>query len=83
VGAGPAGFYTADFLLKKQEGERPLTFFVDMFERLPSPFGLVRSGVAPDHQGIKKVTKVFERIASHERFYYFGNINVGTDILHH
>jgi ferredoxin--NADP+ reductase len=82
VGAGPAGFYTADFLLKNREGEEPLTFFVDMFERLPSPFGLVRSGVAPDHQGIKKVTKVFERITAHQRFHYFGNVNVGVDIEH-
>jgi ferredoxin/flavodoxin---NADP+ reductase len=53
---------------------------VDLFERLPSPYGLVRSGVAPDHQGIKKVSKAFDRIAAHDRLRYFGNVTVGKDI---
>src|SRR5690606_26706030 len=81
VGAGPAGFYTADFLLKQKE-LAGVAFEVDLFERLPSPHGLVRSGVAPDHQSIKKVTKAFDRIATHERLRYFGNVEVGSDIKH-
>ena len=81
VGAGPAGFYTADFLLKQREVAE-IDYEVDLFERLPSPHGLVRSGVAPDHQSIKKVTKAFDRIASHERLRYFGNVEVGSDIKH-
>ncbi len=79
VGAGPAGFYTTDFLLRQRELANT-RFEVDLFEKLPSPHGLVRSGVAPDHQSIKKVTKAFDRIASHERVRYFGNIAVGVDI---
>lgn len=78
IGSGPAGFYTADFILKS----KAINGHVDMFERLPCPFGLVRSGVAPDHQSIKKVSKAFERIAAHERFRFFGNVEVGKDILH-
>ena len=51
-----------------------------MFDRLPAPFGLVRYGVAPDHPKIKNVIKVYEKTASHERFSFFGNVNVATDI---
>jgi len=75
VGAGPAGFYAADTLLKQNI---PVT--VDLFERLPAPFGLVRYGVSPDHQKIKNVVKVFEQTAADKRFSYFGNVNVGRDI---
>lgn len=81
VGAGPAGFYTTDLLLR-QRALPDLSIEVDLFERLPSPHGLVRSGVAPDHQSIKKVTKAFDRIANDPRLRYFGNVSVGTDLTH-
>ncbi|MDE2774630.1 MAG: NADP oxidoreductase [Chloroflexota bacterium] len=76
IGSGPSGFYAADQLLKQREPE----IFVDMYERLPTPFGLVRGGVAPDHAKIKSVTKLYSRIASHERFSFFGNVEFGTEI---
>lgn len=78
VGAGPAGFYTAEALLKQER----FNGTIDMFNHLPTPFGLVREGVAPDHQSIKAVTRVFDRIASDPRVRYFGNVTFGTD-LHH
>lgn len=76
VGSGPAGFYAAEHLLKQSD----VHVGVDMFDRLPTPFGLVRFGVAPDHQKIKSVTRVFDRIARHDSFRFYGNVNVGTDI---
>ncbi|MCA9594482.1 MAG: FAD-dependent oxidoreductase [Myxococcales bacterium] len=76
VGAGPAGFFTADALLRR---DAPV-FDVDVFERLPTPFGLVRAGVAPDHQKIKNVTKTFDRTAKESRFRFMGNVRVGRDI---
>jgi ferredoxin--NADP+ reductase len=76
VGAGPAGFFTAEALLKSQA---PL-FDVDVLERLPTPFGLVRSGVAPDHQQIKSVHKTFEKTAAHGRFRFLGNVQVGRQV---
>lgn len=76
VGAGPAGFYAAERLFK----EKDLSVQVDMFERLPVPFGLVRFGVAPDHPKIKSVTKVFDRIAKKPGFRFFGHVDVGKDI---
>lgn len=76
IGSGPSGFYAADHLLK--QGEPQIS--VDMYERLPTPFGLVRGGVAPDHAKIKSVTKLYSRIASHERFRFFGNIEFGADV---
>ena len=76
VGAGPSGFYAAGSLI----GQDSLRVNVDMFDRLPTPYGLVRYGVAPDHQKIKSVTKVYDRTASAPRFRFFGNINFGTDI---
>jgi ferredoxin--NADP+ reductase len=75
VGSGPAGFYAAEALFKSAT-----TVQVDMFDRLPTPFGLVRGGVAPDHQKIKSVIKVYERIAAHERFAFWGNVTVGRDV---
>jgi ferredoxin--NADP+ reductase len=75
IGAGPAGFYAAEHLQKQ-----PRAVDVDMFDRLPTPFGLVRGGVAPDHQKIKSVTRVYDRIASHPRFRFFGNVEYGTDL---
>ncbi|MCJ7703067.1 MAG: FAD-dependent oxidoreductase [Anaerolineales bacterium] len=76
IGAGPAGFYTAGQLLNQEEF--PLE--VDLFDRLPTPYGLVRGGVAPDHQKIKTVTRIYEKIAKKEGFRFFGNIEFGTDI---
>jgi ferredoxin/flavodoxin---NADP+ reductase len=75
VGSGPSAFYAADDLLKKN-----LNIKVDMFEKLPVPFGLVRYGVAPDHAKIKNVTKVFEKIAQHPNFTFLGNVTVGKNI---
>jgi ferredoxin--NADP+ reductase len=76
VGAGPAGFYTAGHLLK----DGPQELEVDMIERLPTPWGLVRSGVAPDHPKIKSVTRVYEKTAAHPRFRFFGGVELGREI---
>ncbi|HEY3497754.1 MAG TPA: FAD-dependent oxidoreductase [Polyangiaceae bacterium] len=70
VGSGPAGFYAAEFLLRAGVA-------VDLYERLPAPFGLVRYGVAPDHQTIKRVAAAFDRTAKHESFRFRGNVEVG------
>ena len=78
VGAGPAGYFTAQALQKRQTND--LTFTIDMIERLPTPWGLVRSGVAPDHQKIKTVSKVFEKIAKEVGFRLFANVELGKDI---
>ena len=78
VGAGPAGYFTAQALQKSQDTE--FTFAIDMIERLPTPWGLVRSGVAPDHPKIKTVSKVFEKIAKVENFRLFANVELGKDI---
>ena len=78
IGAGPAGFFTAQALNNLIDGDRQ--FMIDMFDRLPTPWGLVRSGVAPDHPKIRTVTKVFEKIAAEPNYRYFGNIEVGRDI---
>jgi ferredoxin--NADP+ reductase len=76
IGSGPAGFYTAGHLLK--DGSE--TIEVDMIERLPTPWGLVRSGVAPDHPKIKSVTRIYEKTAAHPRFRFFGNVELGRDV---
>ena len=78
VGAGPAGYFAAQALQNLQSDS--LTFTIDMIERLPTPWGLVRSGVAPDHPKIKTVSKVFEKIATAGNFRLFGNVELGTDI---
>jgi len=78
VGAGPAGYFTAQAFQNAQTNE--ITFAIDMVERLPTPGGLVRSGVAPDHQKIKTVSKVFEKIAKTEGFRLFANVELGKDI---
>lgn len=75
VGSGPGGFYAAEHLLKPEH-----SCTIDMFDRLPTPFGLVRGGVAPDHGKIRNVTKVYERIAARPGFRFFGNVHVGRDI---
>ncbi len=76
IGSGPAGFYAAGHLLKDADA----SVEVDMFERLPTPWGLVRSGVAPDHPKIKSVTRVYEKTAAHPRFRYFGNVTFGLHV---
>jgi len=78
VGAGPAGFYAAEALLKQKD----LVLTVDFFNRFPTPFGLVREGVAPDHQSIKSVTRIYDKIAADPRVRYFGNVTFGVDVLH-
>lgn len=78
VGAGPAGYFAAQALQNLETDT--LKFSIDMFERLPTPWGLVRSGVAPDHPKIKSVSKVFEKIASAENFRLFSNVELGKDI---
>jgi ferredoxin--NADP+ reductase len=78
VGAGPAGYFTAQAFQNAQTDE--LTFAIDMIERLPTPWGLVRSGVAPDHPKIKTVSKVFEKIAKTEGFRLFANVELGKDV---
>ena len=75
VGSGPGGMYAAQGLLDRDPG-----CSVDIFERLPSPFGLIRGGVAPDHQKTKRVSKAYERTLSHERVRYLGNVEVGKDV---
>jgi ferredoxin--NADP+ reductase len=78
VGAGPAGYFAAQALQNSQSEE--LQFKIDMIERLPTPWGLVRSGVAPDHPKIKTVSKVFEKVATAGNFRLFGGVELGTDI---
>jgi ferredoxin--NADP+ reductase len=78
VGAGPAGYFTAQAFQKAQNEE--FTFSIDMIERLPTPWGLVRSGVAPDHPKIKSVSKVFEKIAQEDSFRLFANVELGKDV---
>jgi ferredoxin--NADP+ reductase len=78
VGAGPAGYFAAQALQNLANDDR--VFEIDMIERLPTPWGLVRSGVAPDHPKIKTVSKVFEKIAAQESFRLFANVEVGSDI---
>jgi ferredoxin/flavodoxin---NADP+ reductase len=75
-GSGPAAFYAAEHLFKQKQFD----IEVDMFDRLPVPFGLVRYGVAPDHLKIKQVTKVFDGIAANPRFRFFGNVEFGKDV---
>jgi len=76
IGAGPTGFYAADHLLKQPH----LVVEVDLFDRVPTPHGLVRAGVAPDHQKIKSVTAAFDKVAAHPRFRFFGSVEFGRDV---
>ena len=75
VGAGPAGFYAAEALLKAGD---PVA--IDLINRLPAPYGLVRDGVAPDHQAIKSVARVYARILARKEVRYFGNVTLGEDV---
>ena len=78
VGSGPAGVYAAGALLASESPQ----FEVDMFDRLPTPWGLVRLGVAPDHPKIKSVSRAFEKIAQRPGFRFFGNVEIGSDVSH-
>jgi ferredoxin/flavodoxin---NADP+ reductase len=81
VGSGPSGFYAAGHLLHSKK--RPdLVAQVDMYDRLPTPWGLVRGGVAPDHPNIKSVSRIYEKTAAHAEFRFFGNVEFGADITH-
>ena len=75
VGAGPSGFYATEALLKSEIAAQ-----VDLIERLPSPYGLVRSGVAPDHPKLKQSIEVYKKVAALEGFHFFGNVTVGKDV---
>jgi ferredoxin/flavodoxin---NADP+ reductase len=76
IGAGPAGFYAAAQLLASSDPQ----FSVDLYDRLPTPYGLVRSGVAPDHPKIKSVTRAYDKTSKHERFRFFGHVELGSDV---
>lgn len=76
IGSGPSGFYAAQSLFARDG----LTVEIEMFDRLPTPFGLVRGGVAPDHQKIKSVTRAYDKIAAHPRFRFHGNVELGRGI---
>jgi ferredoxin--NADP+ reductase len=76
IGAGPAGFYAAAQLLAVADPQ----FSVDLYDRLPTPYGLVRSGVAPDHPKIKSVTRAYDKTSKHERFRFFGHVELGSDL---
>src|SRR6188472_3257900 len=76
IGSGPAAFYAAESLFKHTD----FVVEVDMFDRLPSPHGLVRYGVAPDHPKIKTVTRAYDAIAGHQRFRFFGNVEFGRHL---
>ena len=78
MGSGPAGFYAADALLKSEEPK----IEVDVIDRLPTPWGLVRLGVAPDHENIKAVSRAFEKVAARPGFRFFGNVEVGSTVSH-
>ena len=75
IGAGPSGFYAAEALLRSS-----LDFRIDLIEGLPTPFGLIRFGVAPDHQSTKRVARAYERTAKDEAVRYYGNVEVGRDV---
>ncbi len=75
VGSGPSAFYTADSLLKSG-----LDCRIDLIERLPTPYGLIRGGVAPDHQHTKRVIRAYERTALDQRVRFYGNVEVGREV---
>ena len=75
VGSGPSGFYTAEAL-----GKAGADVEIDMIERLPAPHGLIRYGVAPDHQTTKNVSRNFDKTARRDEFRFYGNVDIGGDI---
>src|SRR5260370_13964456 len=76
IGSGPSGFYAAESLFRQPN----IVVMVDMFDRLPTPYGLVRGGVAPDHPKIKTVTKVYDKTAANPNFRFYGNVEFGQDV---
>jgi ferredoxin--NADP+ reductase len=78
IGAGPAGFYAIEALLKQKD----VVCSIDLFNRFPTPYGLVREGVAPDHQSIKAVTRVYDKLSANANVRYFGNVTFGKDLSH-
>jgi ferredoxin--NADP+ reductase len=80
VGSGPSGYFAAASLLKLADSPDAVDVHVDMLEMLPTPWGLVRSGVAPDHPKIKSISAQFEKTASDPRFRFFGNVAVGEHV---
>lgn len=77
IGAGPSGFFAADALIKQQD----IPVSIDLYDRLPTPFGLVRYGVAPDHQKIKSVTKLYQKTLDHASVRFFGHVTFGQDVF--
>ena len=77
VGSGPSGFYAVEHLQKEAGAVE-----IDLFDRLPTPYGLVRGGVAPDHPKIKSVTRIYDKLAAHPSFRFLGNVEVGRDLTH-
>ncbi len=75
VGSGPSAFYTTQSLLREDQDIK-----IDIFEKLPAPFGLVRYGVAPDHQKTKNIIRLFSKYLDEENVAYFGNVNIGKDV---
>src|ERR1700760_1017560 len=75
IGSGPAGCYLADHLLRLIPNAS-----IDILEKLPVPFGLIRYGVAPDHQSTKNVARLFDRLLARDRVHFFGNVEVGRDV---
>src|SRR5512143_1122664 len=78
IGAGPSGYYAAGALIDQKD----VHVSVDIFDRLPTPFGLVRYGVAPDHPKIKAVIRVYEKISLDPRVRFYGNVDFGKDLTH-
>ncbi len=78
IGSGPSGFYAAESLFRQPN----IVVMVDMFDRLPTPHGLVRGGVAPDHPKIKSVSKVYDKTAANPNFRFFGYVEFGKDVTH-
>jgi ferredoxin/flavodoxin---NADP+ reductase len=80
IGSGPSGFFAAASLFKAADADDNLHIAVDMLEMLPTPWGLVRSGVAPDHPKIKSISKQFEQTSEDARFRFFGNVAIGEHV---
>lgn len=78
IGSGPAGYYAAEALSKATSDDRPVE--VDVIDQLPTPFGLIRAGVAPDHQSIKNVAKRYEKTAMQDNVRFLGNVSIGKDV---
>ena len=75
VGSGPSGFYTAESILERRPDAT-----IDIIDRLPTPYGLIRAGVAPDHAKTKNVARAYEKIAQHPNVRFVGNVDVGRDV---